>query len=114
MPMACMKHVFRCPDEMRFINMSWVCDGIGDCSSNADERPSLCAPVRTTTLSTDHGFISTDMNIILCSENEFKCASGECIPSGLVCDTVRHCADGSDESINCSNPDSIVIVILNS
>uniref|UniRef100_A0A1B6KNQ0 Peptidase S1 domain-containing protein n=1 Tax=Graphocephala atropunctata TaxID=36148 RepID=A0A1B6KNQ0_9HEMI len=33
-----------------------------------------------------------------CSQLEFKCANGDCIPSYSVCDGTRECADGSDET----------------
>lgn len=35
-----------------------------------------------------------------CQENEFTCASGECISATLYCDGRKNCYDGSDE-YNC-------------
>lgn len=32
-----------------------------------------------------------------CSEEEFQCTSGECLPPALVCDFKTDCKNGSDE-----------------
>lgn len=34
-----------------------------------------------------------------CGNGQFQCSDGSCIPYFLTCDTVPHCADGSDESV---------------
>lgn len=34
-----------------------------------------------------------------CENGQFRCSNGGCIPFDLTCDTVTHCADGSDESL---------------
>lgn len=34
----------------------------------------------------------------VCSSDEYKCGSGECISNGWVCDGVTDCADSSDET----------------
>lgn len=37
-----------------------------------------------------------------CSNEEFQCYSGECIPTRFLCDSFSDCTDGSDEiSNNC-------------
>lgn len=110
LPMTCMKDLFRCPNEMRYINISWVCDGLGDCTNSADEQPALCASARSATTTTPSS-ISNDMNLFICSENEFECASGECIPAELVCDKVHHCTDGTDEGSNCSKLDPLSLTV---
>ena len=33
-----------------------------------------------------------------CPQDEFRCASGECIPSSYTCDGERDCRDWTDES----------------
>lgn len=32
-----------------------------------------------------------------CTDEEFECKSGECIPSRFLCDAYTDCTDGSDE-----------------
>ena len=89
---------FRCPGEMRFISTSWVCDGVADCSSGADELPALCR-------------ISSQPNLpdsvpaaepVACGEDDFKCKSGERISFNWTCDSSKDCFDGTDEGRNCS------------
>ena len=46
--------------------------------------------------------MNRDLNFHPCTEDEFKCASGQCIPANFVCDDTFHCLDGSDEGDNCS------------
>ncbi|TGZ69507.1 hypothetical protein CRM22_003711 [Opisthorchis felineus] len=44
---------------------------------------------------------SKDVQVIVrtdCGPGEFRCADGECIPRGYLCNGRRDCADGSDES----------------
>lgn len=84
---------------MRYINISWVCDGLADCSNSADKQPSLCP---TSSQSTTPSFGFKDPDIFLCAADEFVCASGQCIPMELVCDGDRQCADGTDEGPGCS------------
>ena len=38
----------------------------------------------------------------VCSEDQFRCSSGQCIPKNLRCDGVAQCYDLSDE-VNCSS-----------
>lgn len=32
-----------------------------------------------------------------CGPNDFRCKDGLCVNKTLLCDGVRHCADGADE-----------------
>lgn len=99
-----MKDLFRCPNEMRYINASWVCDGLSDCTNHADENPQFCSGSRTSlSPSTDSSqrSLNNSMDVFLCTEDEFECASGECIAADLVCDDIRQCSDGTDEGFNC-------------
>lgn len=82
---------------MRYINSSWVCDGLSDCTSGADESLTLC-PVSTSRAPNN---VVIDNNAFQCGEDEFECASGECIAANLVCDDIRHCNDGTDEGFTC-------------
>ncbi|KAK4005331.1 hypothetical protein OUZ56_007048 [Daphnia magna] len=102
LPFSCKTDLFRCPNEMRYINISWVCDGLSDCSNSADEEPTLC-PTNTSIPTARSSSPSMDPDIYLCSEDEFQCANGQCIPTSLVCDRERQCTDGTDEGSGCIN-----------
>jgi hypothetical protein len=98
---SCKKDLFRCPDEMRYINISLVCDGLSDCFNSADEEPVLCS-IKTPMSFNTSSSMTVDLNANLCSENEFQCVSGQCIDANLVCDGEYHCPDGTDEGAGCS------------
>ena len=34
---------------------------------------------------------------VFCSDDMFRCHSGECVQISHVCDFIPHCADGTDE-----------------
>ena len=86
---------------MRYINISWVCDGLSDCSNSADEEPKLC-PTSTSVPPNKSSTSVVDEDIYICSANEFECVGGQCIDANLVCDGVYHCTDGTDEGTGCS------------
>ncbi|VVC45038.1 C-type lectin fold,Low-density lipoprotein (LDL) receptor class A, conserved site,Kringle-like fold,SRCR [Cinara cedri] len=47
----------------------------------------------------------------VCSNEEFECKSGECIPARFLCDSFADCTDGSDESPeHCNTPLEIRLV----
>ncbi|CAF4422918.1 unnamed protein product, partial [Adineta steineri] len=54
------------------------CDGYPHCQDRSDE--SNCSQT--------------------CSENQFRCATGKCIPKSWTCDNQNDCGDSSDEQ-NC-------------
>lgn len=37
-----------------------------------------------------------------CSQTEFRCSSGRCIPAHWYCDGGADCSDSSDEPLSCS------------
>jgi len=82
---------FRCPGELRYINSTWLCDGLPDCSTGADELPAIC-PKAT-------NFATLDES---CLDNEFQCKSGQCIQFKDLCDGIPDCEDGTDEGGNCT------------
>ncbi|XP_005162276.1 low-density lipoprotein receptor-related protein 1 isoform X2 [Danio rerio] len=59
---------------------SWRCDGSNDCGDFSDERN--CPEKRQQK----------------CSENNFACPSGRCIPMSWTCDKENDCEDGADEA----------------
>lgn len=36
------------------------------------------------------------------TRDHFKCSTGKCIPKILACDSLKHCNDGSDETLGCA------------
>ena len=40
-----------------------------------------------------------------CGANQFECDSGDCIAYQWLCNTIKNCPDGSDESICSCNVD---------
>uniref|UniRef100_A0A1B6CT02 FZ domain-containing protein n=1 Tax=Clastoptera arizonana TaxID=38151 RepID=A0A1B6CT02_9HEMI len=78
----CYGNEFRCLDGT-CIPQRWVCNGVRDCSSGADEL---------------------NCSNFTCSEDKFRCKSdSKCIPVQWKCDTKVDCEDGSDE-LNCPKP----------
>nr|XP_012637337.1 low-density lipoprotein receptor-related protein 2 [Microcebus murinus] len=71
------------PPARKCIPQAWVCDGDADCSDAYDERQNCTRRP--------------------CSENEFTCSYGLCIPSSFRCDRRNDCGDYSDER-DCSYP----------
>ena len=35
---------------------------------------------------------------VACPVDQFSCFNGHCVPAPVVCDTLDHCGDGSDEA----------------
>nr|XP_008542521.1 PREDICTED: low-density lipoprotein receptor-related protein 2 isoform X3 [Equus przewalskii] len=84
---SCSGSQFHCvhstPPSRRCIPQSWVCDGDADCADGYDEHQNCTRRS--------------------CSENEFTCSNGLCVPHSYRCDWRNDCGDYSDER-ECSYP----------
>uniref|UniRef100_A0A0K0FI56 Low-density lipoprotein receptor-related protein (inferred by orthology to a C. elegans protein) n=1 Tax=Strongyloides venezuelensis TaxID=75913 RepID=A0A0K0FI56_STRVS len=75
---------FKCPSSGKCIPLRWKCDSENDCGNNEDETDPSCGGTSRP-----------------CSESEFRCNDGRCIPESKVCDGTIQCIDGLDEQ-NCN------------
>ncbi|CAG5127169.1 unnamed protein product, partial [Candidula unifasciata] len=82
-PFICPAGFLLCEDEAYCVSQDKICDRQIDCSR------------------------STDENHCECTESEFKCPNGPCIPKEKMCDLTRHCPDGSDEGTICDVKNSV-------
>ncbi|CAG2161360.1 unnamed protein product [Oppiella nova] len=97
---SCKEDEFHCGNKTSCLPISQRCDGIIHCWDGEDEqnctkclKPCNCSVVWST--------YSQRLDSV-CSENQFTCNSGQCIPIESFCDTHKHCTDGSDEPDGCS------------
>ncbi|TNN86282.1 Low-density lipoprotein receptor-related protein 2 [Liparis tanakae] len=79
-PAKCREHQWQCGDSSQCIPLSWRCDGRKDCHNNVDEA---------------------NCSQRSCATQLYRCGSGECVDTSLVCNGLTNCADGSDEGEGC-------------
>ncbi|XP_069598254.1 suppressor of tumorigenicity 14 protein [Ranitomeya imitator] len=113
---VCSANQFRCKSSQICKPKFFLCDGVNDCGDGTDEldckcsdkylkcRNGKCFPQEQKCDRSDNCGDGTDEAdcgsalITACTENTFKCDSGECITKlNPQCDGVKDCADGSDE-----------------
>ncbi|OQV22574.1 putative Sortilin-related receptor [Hypsibius exemplaris] len=72
---------------------SWLCDGDRDCSDGSDEAQcGTSAIVAPPALPMTHAALQQ-----ACTDSEFRCNNGRCVPFRYRCDGQADCTDGSDE-----------------
>nr|XP_017104221.2 modular serine protease-like [Drosophila bipectinata] len=84
-----------CPEEQcsygGCFKKSQLCDGNVDCWDGTDEHERKCSPEWRNYKPDNTG----------CKGHEFKCADNqECISPSFVCDGIKDCQDGSDETLH--------------
>ncbi|KAM4015887.1 suppressor of tumorigenicity 14 protein [Anomaloglossus baeobatrachus] len=113
---TCSTQQFRCKTSQFCKPKFFMCDGVNDCGDGTDEvdckcpdkylkcRNGKCFPQEQKCDRTDNCGDGTDESecgdalVTTCTENTFKCDSGECITKlNPQCDGVKDCADMSDE-----------------
>ncbi|XP_036454149.1 LOW QUALITY PROTEIN: low-density lipoprotein receptor-related protein 2 [Colossoma macropomum] len=109
---------FQCAHDKTCIEQSQVCDTVAQCQDQSDEMGcfkleegcrhqcgKLCLPgffVCDGYLDCEDGSDEADCGGGTCSNTEFQCASGQCVPIRGRCDGNPDCRDHSDEK-NCTN-----------
>ncbi|XP_053955720.1 modular serine protease-like [Anastrepha ludens] len=86
---TCPSYAFRCAYGACIMGEN-RCNGKQDCADNSDELPFLCEKTRQ------------EVEVELrgkCGDAEMQCSSGECIDSDKVCDGIRDCRLGDDETL---------------
>ncbi|XP_061175457.1 low-density lipoprotein receptor-like isoform X2 [Saccostrea echinata] len=83
-PLLCKENEFKCMRNC--IPVNWRCDGAYDCPDPGDQSDEENCPSKT-----------------VCSNQEFRCTSGQCLPIRWTCDKEEDCPDGSDETDVCKN-----------
>lgn len=78
---TCAENQIKCKSVDQCFNSTQICDLKKDCPDGFDEEEETCK--------------------IPCPINNFKCASGQCIPKEFECDKKIDCVDGSDEHDKC-------------
>jgi hypothetical protein len=81
---TCAENQLQCKTVDKCFNATQLCDKKKNCPDGSDEDEEMCK--------------------IPCPLNNFKCASGQCIPKDFECDKKIDCVDASDEHDQCITP----------
>ncbi|XP_071812191.1 uncharacterized protein [Apostichopus japonicus] len=73
----CSNVQFWCPSNYKCISITKVCDGHNDCTQREDEE---------------------NCPFVTCPDGYERCSGGKCIPFYWICDEIRDCPSGFDET----------------
>jgi len=91
---TCHSWMFLCTNK-QCVPIWWKCDGVNDCDDGSDEIG--CGKDSESSGSPS---IPSSTTPATCSDNHFRCFSGNCIQLSWVCDGAKDCSYGEDEE-NC-------------
>uniref|UniRef100_A0A8K9XSB1 EGF-like domain-containing protein n=1 Tax=Oncorhynchus mykiss TaxID=8022 RepID=A0A8K9XSB1_ONCMY len=101
---ACQPNHFSCRNG-RCIPLAWRCDRDDDCGDMSDETSSCVSQTcyfSSVSQDDDCGDGSDEVSCVhYCSNTQFQCSSGRCIPDHWACDEDDDCGDFSDENTTC-------------
>ncbi|KAK8407434.1 hypothetical protein O3P69_002163 [Scylla paramamosain] len=92
----CSNDEYQCMNG-RCIPWYWVCDGMNDCPVYGDDE-FHCS-------SSDFSSATPDDSTTQCSNDEYQCMNGQCIPWYWVCDGMNDCPVYGDDEFHCSSSD---------
>lgn len=94
------KNYILCPKTNKCISKDWLCDGDDDCGDYSDETH--CGKFENVYTICHISFIFHFLGYIInCTNDQFQCDNGLCIPKQWTCDSDNDCEDYSDE-LNCT------------
>nr|XP_027207399.1 uncharacterized protein LOC113800809 [Penaeus vannamei] len=106
------------PDEVpcwmgQCVEHRQLCDGVADCPTSEDEDSSFCLAFRSMRVAAPPPPTSAqpsttpctpaEVREVNCTQEEFRCASGECVLRTTLCDGKRDCWTADDEEFPICN-----------